>query len=80
MSLKRVGEILECLRGLACPHCGSGSESHTVGLVWDSREQNWRCFICGCRVYEGEVKRPSCGDTPDPAGLSGAPLHNSGVL
>jgi rubrerythrin len=56
MSLKRVSEILESLRGLACPHCGAGREPDTVGLVWESIEQNWRCPICGCRIYEGDVK------------------------
>lgn len=58
MSLKRVGEILESLRGLACPHCSAGAKSHTVGLVWDSREQDWRCLICGYRAYEEDVKPP----------------------
>lgn len=53
MSLKRVGEILESLPGLACPHCGAGRDAQTVGLVWDSIEQNWRCLICECRIYEG---------------------------
>lgn len=58
MSLKPVGEILESLPGVACPHCGTGRDVHTVGLVWDSNEQDWRCLICGYRVYEGDVKPP----------------------
>jgi DNA-directed RNA polymerase subunit RPC12/RpoP len=54
MSLTSVGEILEGLRGLACAHCGAGRDPRSVGLVWDSAEQGWRCVICGYRVYEGE--------------------------
>ncbi len=53
MSLKRLSEILESMRGLACPHCGAGRDPDTVGLVWESIGQNWRCPICGCRIYEG---------------------------
>lgn len=58
MSLKRVGEILEDLRGLACPHCGAGRDPDTVGLVWESIEQTWRCPICGYRVCEGMKPPP----------------------
>ena len=66
MSLKRVGEILESLRGVACPHCGSGRDADTVGLVWDTREQGWRCVICGCRVYEAGVDRLPGGEQQRP--------------
>ncbi len=73
MSLKRVGEILEGLRGLPCPHCGAGRDAHTVGLVWDSREQGWRCMICGCRVYEGGVKPCPGVDEQNSTRLSTSP-------
>lgn len=70
MSLKRVSEILESLRGLACPHCGAGRDPNTVGLVWEALEQNWRCPICGYRVREPE--KPQFGvdqqNVPGPAG------------
>lgn len=52
MGLKQVPEIIENFGALVCPHCGAGRESRIVGLVWDSREQNWRCFLCGFRAYE----------------------------
>lgn len=52
MNLKRVGEILENLRSLVCPHCGAGRDGCTVGLVWDSIEENWRCLICGHREIQ----------------------------
>lgn len=64
MSLKRVHEILESLPGLACPHCGAGRDAQTVGLVWDSIEQDWRCVICGYRAYEGKMSPPSDVDEP----------------
>lgn len=59
MSLNRVREILESLPGLACPHCGAGRDAQTVGLVWDSIEQDWRCLICGYRVCEAD--KPQSG-------------------
>jgi len=40
--------------------------SHTVGLVWDTREQGWRCLICGCRVYEAGVDRLPGGEQQRP--------------
>ena len=81
MSLKRVGEILEGLQGLACPHCRAGGDGRTVGLVWDSREQGWRCLICGCRVYEGEVKPPPGGEEQPQRGSPPVPPYNEeGVI
>ena len=70
MSLERIGEILERLPGLTCPHCGAGRDAHTVGLVWDSIEEGWRCLICGYRVCEPE--KPQSGvdqrNSPGPVG------------
>jgi rubredoxin len=59
MGLQRVGEILEHITGLACPHCGAGRDERTVGLVWDLHEQNWGCLICGFREYEMAARLPS---------------------
>lgn len=36
----------------ACPHCGTGADGVTLGLVWDYYEHCWRCVICGYRGYE----------------------------
>lgn len=73
MSLERIGEILERLPGLTCPHCGAGRDAHTVGLVWDSIEQGWRCLICGYRVYEGEASPPSAIDEQNSKILATSP-------
>ncbi len=70
MSLKRVGEILESLRGLTCLHWGAGRDAHVVGLVWDSIEQDWRCVICGYRVFDGGVN-------PLPGVKQQRPRHSS---
>lgn len=52
MGLQRVGEILEHMTGLVCPHCGAGRDERTVGLAWEPDEGNWRCVICGFREQE----------------------------
>ena len=58
MSLEKVSEILERMTAFACPHCGAGHDERTVGLVWDPREQCWRCLICGFREYEQAASPP----------------------
>jgi DNA-directed RNA polymerase subunit RPC12/RpoP len=37
---------------LACPHCGAGTDGIVLGLFWDSREEAWRCVLCGHRSFE----------------------------
>jgi len=37
---------------LACPHCGAGTDKMVLGLFWDSREEAWRCVLCGHRSFE----------------------------
>jgi DNA-directed RNA polymerase subunit RPC12/RpoP len=37
---------------LACPHCGAGMDGVVLGLFWDSREDAWRCVLCGHRSFE----------------------------
>jgi len=67
MSLERIGEILERLPGLTCLHCGAGRDAHTVGLVWDSSEQDWRCLICGYRAYEKATEPEGLNRDNEPA-------------
>ena len=35
----------------SCPHCKSGTNQSSIGLIWDESEGAWRCLLCGYRGY-----------------------------
>ena len=39
-----------------CPHCRADANGNVLSLVWEDREQNWRCIICGYRGYVGSAQ------------------------
>ena len=40
-----------------CPHCKPDADGNIVSLLWEDREQSWRCIICGYRGC-ADVIRP----------------------